>query len=309
MYAGWKRGDVMAPSELSTHLGKECLHFLEIAERGSFLAASQHLYVSQPALIKQINQLEKALGFPLFIRTHKGVVLTEAGEELQKGLKELYRFSDELLERCREAAFVGAQKKEVLHVGYLESDFSRSLFSVNIAAAYRKVWPHVEMSLTGLPLDRFTEYVQDGSVDVVSCFETSAIRNSDLLFLPISEHPCHCVLSVDHPLAGKERLQIHDLYHHKVLLPKAGLFYVTDCIRRELRKAGQKPEEGIYDKTTPLKTVIENKIMIGFGNVYEYSGAITIPLDFPVTARFGILSRQEPGKAARNFIQLALSPK
>lgn len=66
-------------------MGRFCLHnrlidaFAACARSGSFTQAAQQLFISPTALIKQINQLEDGLGVKLFLRTPKGLVLTEAG--------------------------------------------------------------------------------------------------------------------------------------------------------------------------------------------------------------------------------------
>lgn len=56
--------------------------FLAVVEAGSFNKAAERLYISPPAVIKQINLLESSLGVRLFTRTHRGLVLTEAGRSL-----------------------------------------------------------------------------------------------------------------------------------------------------------------------------------------------------------------------------------
>lgn len=59
---------------------KELKSFLITAQAGSFQKASEQLYLSSTALIKQINALEEEVGVPLFLRTNKGLSLTEAGK-------------------------------------------------------------------------------------------------------------------------------------------------------------------------------------------------------------------------------------
>ena len=49
--------------------------FIKVADSGSFNKASEELYVSPNAVMKQINLLENSLGFDLFVRTHRGVQL------------------------------------------------------------------------------------------------------------------------------------------------------------------------------------------------------------------------------------------
>ncbi len=63
--------------------------FTKVVEEGSITKASEKLYVSQPAITKSIKQLEKSLGGALFIRTKKGVILTEEGKVLYTYVKNI----------------------------------------------------------------------------------------------------------------------------------------------------------------------------------------------------------------------------
>ena len=56
--------------------------FICVVEAGSFSKAAEELYISAPAVIKQINSLENSLNLQLFERTHRGLIITEAGKSL-----------------------------------------------------------------------------------------------------------------------------------------------------------------------------------------------------------------------------------
>ena len=56
-------------------------YFLQVAETQSMTGAAKELYISQPALSKQIALLEREVGVPLFERKARGVVLTSAGRQ------------------------------------------------------------------------------------------------------------------------------------------------------------------------------------------------------------------------------------
>src|ERR671933_495646 len=54
--------------------------FVEVARRQNVSRAAEALYVSQPALTARLQALERDLGAPLFVRTSRGMKLTDAGE-------------------------------------------------------------------------------------------------------------------------------------------------------------------------------------------------------------------------------------
>jgi len=56
--------------------------FREVAESGSFTRASKQLFLSQPAVSMQIKQLEQVVGQPLLVKLGRGLMLTDAGQEM-----------------------------------------------------------------------------------------------------------------------------------------------------------------------------------------------------------------------------------
>src|SRR5690349_12861638 len=82
----------------SRQLRLDLLHTFEAAARHlSFTSAGAELALSQPAVSRQIQQLESSLGAALFERQHRALALTEAGRVMQRAV-------DDSLERLRDAA-------------------------------------------------------------------------------------------------------------------------------------------------------------------------------------------------------------
>jgi DNA-binding transcriptional LysR family regulator len=78
--------------------------FLAVAEEASITRAAARMYLTQQALSRQIQVLERSLGATLLVRTSRGVMLTAAGEELAAGGKALTADVDALAQRVRAAA-------------------------------------------------------------------------------------------------------------------------------------------------------------------------------------------------------------
>lgn len=74
-------------------------YFLAVSEELHFGKAAERLHISQPPLSLQIKELENTLGFSLFIRDSRNVVLTLAGEMMQAEMKEVFENIENSLSR------------------------------------------------------------------------------------------------------------------------------------------------------------------------------------------------------------------
>lgn len=96
----------------------QIIQFVTVAKYLNFSHAAEVLYVSQPALSKQIQKLEAELGFPLFVRSTHDVQLTAAGETM-------FRYFDSILSSyeqvLRKAKAQSAEASSELFVGVLDN--------------------------------------------------------------------------------------------------------------------------------------------------------------------------------------------
>src|SRR5438045_9389546 len=91
-------------------------YFVAVAEAENVLrAATQKLHVSQPAVSRQIRDLEDELGVQLFERTGKAVSLTDAGRVFLREARAVLERTDEAVKNVRDFAHAGEAE---LHVGY-----------------------------------------------------------------------------------------------------------------------------------------------------------------------------------------------
>ena len=85
-------------------------HFLTVAQQGSISAAARKLHIAQPALSKQMQQLEEALGCTLLIRGSRRLRLTEAGKALCSRTEHLKQFENSLRSEMKEYASGGRRR-------------------------------------------------------------------------------------------------------------------------------------------------------------------------------------------------------
>ena len=74
-------------------------YIIIVAEKGSINEAAKYLYVSQPSLSNSIKELEEELGFPIFIRTNRGVTLSHKGMEFLGYARQVITQADLLEEK------------------------------------------------------------------------------------------------------------------------------------------------------------------------------------------------------------------
>jgi DNA-binding transcriptional LysR family regulator len=97
---------------------RQLQYFLKLAEELHFKNAAEKLFIVQPALTKQIQNLEESLGVKLFERNKRNVVLTEAGHFLRK---RAMRVMDELAEIKQQIRLVDEGHQGELRIGYVGS--------------------------------------------------------------------------------------------------------------------------------------------------------------------------------------------
>lgn len=136
-------------------------YFLRIAELGSFSRAAAVLYIAQPALSRQIKQLEDELGVRLLERSDTGVSLTEAGQLLCERAKPLLKQFDNVRNE------LGALSDSVK--GRLELGMPPSLFhlvTVPLVVEYGRRYPNVSLSVTEGISSAIHHLVLKGEIDL-----------------------------------------------------------------------------------------------------------------------------------------------
>jgi DNA-binding transcriptional LysR family regulator len=183
--------------------------FVEVANLGSFSRAAEQLHLSQPALSRQIRDLEGELGVSLFDRTGRRVQLTSEGQDLLGRSRGLIMDAESLVER---AATLKGGQTGILHVG--ATPMTLESFLPGFLARYRRRLPDVAVSL-----------VEDGGAALLSRIERGELH----LGLTFPHHPglrsrllfpvrLLAVVAPAHRLARKKAIDLSDLASERLLV-------------------------------------------------------------------------------------------
>lgn len=134
--------------------------FYSVATTGNITKAAEQLYISQPAVTKSIKQLENTLGGALFIRTKKGVTLTEEG-------KVLLNYVKNILEEARNAQnkFNSLIKLEEgkIHIG-ASATVSKHFLMPYLEEFHRR-YPNIDIEITNELTPNLIKDLRNGYVD------------------------------------------------------------------------------------------------------------------------------------------------
>lgn len=195
---------------------RDLRYFVAVAEDLSFTRAAERLFISQPAMSKQIRHLERGMRTDLFRRDHRSVELTAAGEALLPLARELVERWDQAQRTTAEAA---ASDATVLRVG-----FSTSVGRGVLPAAterFNKHRPGWKVELRQVSWDDPTGGLSDGSTDVA--FIWLPIPNPEAFeWVVLSSEPRWVALPEGHPLADRAEVEFTDLLDEPFLaLPRS----------------------------------------------------------------------------------------
>lgn len=164
-------------------------YLLAIADLKSFSRAAEACHISQPALTRYVQGLERELGVTLFDRSFSPVQLTYAGERYLKGLKRMMKLKEEL---DLEMAEIAVQKKERLVVGMHPTRSYTWL--PRVVPAYQNLRPAVEIRLTEGNCMELQQKLRKDLIDLIFiCAEP--ILDEDIHFVPLCSEEMALVVS------------------------------------------------------------------------------------------------------------------
>lgn len=280
--------------------------FIRVADAGSFNKAAEELFITPPAVIKQITSLENSLDLRLFDRSHRGLTLTEAGESIYRDAKYIIQYCKDSEIRAKNAA-LGSD--HIIRIG--TSPMTPGQFLIDLWPKIHEKCPDIKFQL--LPYDNTPENAREilknmgQKIDIVAgIFDDGFLTNRGCAALELSREPILCAVSVRHPLAQKERLHPSDLQGENLLF-----------IHRNWNEDLDRMRDELVEKYPGIHFVDFEQFTIHVFNQCEDSGDIMIainswqnvhpmlkliPVDWDYTVRFGLLHAPEPSDTVRRFL-------
>lgn len=286
---------------MDVHL-RDLRYFVAVAEELHFTRAAERLFVSQPALSKQIRQLERDLRVALLYRDRRTVSLTPAGAALLPAAKSMLHDWEKAQ---RAIAELQAAQDATLIVG-LQTAVGRGLFET-ASSRFAETRPSWRLRFRQVAWEDPSAGLADGSSDVA------------MLWLPLPDperfcaevlftEPRHVAVPSGHPLAAQEVATLAELANEPFLaLPQsAGAlrdYWLATSERSTPAHIGAEvatPDETFEAVTNGLGVVL---LSAGNAEIYRRNGIVTIPVSDLSPSQLALVWRRADDRAViRDFL-------
>lgn len=280
--------------------------FLCVVESGSFNKAAEKLYISPPAVIKQINLLEENLDLQLFVRTHRGLILTKAGQSLYQDAKYIIQYCRDSVTRAKNAM---QESDSLIRIG--TSPMTPAQVLVDLWPKVQEYCPNIKFQL--IPFENTPENAREilgnlgQNIDVIAgIFDETMLHLRKCAGLEISREPICCAVSIHHRLAQKDRLTVQDLYGENLMLMRREWSRYVDLLRDDLWK--NHPQIHIvdfdfYDVEAFNQCENNNCVLMAIENWrYVHPLLKILPVEWSYAIPFGLLHSPKPSLTVKQFL-------
>jgi len=278
--------------------------FQAVVGTGSMTLAGNLLYISQPAVSRLINELEREIGFKLFIRRKSGMQPTPEGmmlyEDVEKhfiGLKELKQTAES----------IRTSQKGQLRIIAMPGVVNLMLPKVMISFWQR--YPGINVEIESLPRIEILNRINSRHHDIG--IANLPIDSSEIKIHTSFDTKLHCVMNESHPLASKKLVHIKDLDRQDLVLYPLETF-IRHQIENILEENGVKCRIKLSARSTSdIYQFV--KYGIGISLIFPFDkfegetipGLVFKPINVDFTITTGIItSRRKPSITAQSFIDL-----
>ena len=180
-------------------------YFVATADLLNLTKAAGRLRIAQPALSRQIRDLEEEIGTPLFERTQRGLTLTEPGAAFLPEARAILHNASEAIERARSVA---RGESGEIHIGYAPSPTVEVL--PQVLNAFHQIAPGIRVTLHDLSTQGELEGLRQHRLQAALTVGMEAWAEGGLEFEPLRRYPMCLAVSPKSPLATKKRVTMEE---------------------------------------------------------------------------------------------------
>lgn len=192
-------------------------YFLTVAKYLNFTNAANALYISQPALSRQIQIIEEELGCILFIRTSRSVQMTPSAQILKEELEEIYNQYNVAVAKAQ-SAYQGLSGE--LNIGILDGTRVGDLFP-NVLGYFNRNYANVEIKMRNYSFSALLDNLNAGKLDFIITLKFDIDKQENIDYKIIEKTKDHIVMHKDHRLAGATKIMLSDLVNDTFIMVSA----------------------------------------------------------------------------------------
>jgi DNA-binding transcriptional LysR family regulator len=282
-------------------------HVVASARHGSFTAAANAVGVTQSAITKSIAELERQVGYLIFHRTSRGIMLTEEGGAFVERASRLLEDARELLREPsgQEDAFAG-----ILRIGVCPTSLEWQLLEPLTRLLLRH--PSIHFDLSGASFERMAQQLRNGAVDVAIGFDAAFREHADFRREPLAPLRTLMFARKDHPIFSVGQITGAELARYDFVTPSDSRPYGT-IIREIYESQGVDAQGHIHtiDYFPIVKRIVANSdafsmAALEYVNTSAFAKRFAVvnvpnpPAHAPLCC--ALRARWEPKPAVRAFI-------
>ncbi len=204
-------------------------YFQFVAIYRNFSRAAEHFYIGQPALSRQIANLERSLGVQLFVRDTRNVSLTDAGSLLFEHCDLLLRHHENVRQLMESAKTGAVGQLGIATVANFGPAFAP------VAKKFAAAYPNVKTRIDDIPFDDLCDSIVHGVYDLAITLDFGVPHNDAIVQKTIATDHFVVVMSEDYPYTGPDPMPVAELARLPLIVPR----HVDPPVLAQLRSAGQ----------------------------------------------------------------------
>jgi len=188
-----------------------------VSRTGNFSVAARMIGVSQPSIHRAARDLERLIGVPIFMKSHRGIELTRAAEVLALNVQLAFA---EIRQGCAEVSAAGDNEAGTVVIGSMP--LARSFIVPETLVRLSRERPGVGLKVVEGPYDDLLHGLRHGDLDLLVGALRDPAPAQDVVEEPLLRDPLGIVARIGHPLFAKRTITREDLTRYPWVVPIEG---------------------------------------------------------------------------------------